>query len=51
MTFEEVANVIYMLCSGLMDGIRGQTITADGGYGFAGGLQRIYADREQLGVL
>ncbi len=39
---EEVAKVVYMLCSGYMDGIRGQTIVADKGYDFADGLQRIY---------
>ena len=39
-----------MMCSGLMDGIRGQTIHADKGYDFADGLQRIYTEREQLGL-
>jgi NAD(P)-dependent dehydrogenase (short-subunit alcohol dehydrogenase family) len=47
---EEVANVAYMMCSGLMDGIRGQTITADRGYDFAEGLQRLYVDQEELGL-
>ena len=47
---EEVANVILMLCSGLMDGMRGQTINADKGYSFSDGLQRMYVDREQIGL-
>ena len=33
-----------------MDGIRGQTITADKGYDFAEGLQRLYVDQEELGL-
>ena len=47
---EEVANVAYMMCSGLMDGIRGQTIIADRGYDFAEGLQRMYVDQAELGL-
>jgi NAD(P)-dependent dehydrogenase (short-subunit alcohol dehydrogenase family) len=47
---EEVAKVAYMMTSGLMDGIRGQTITADRGYDFAEGLQRMYIDQETLGL-
>jgi enoyl-[acyl-carrier-protein] reductase (NADH) len=47
---EEVANVAYMMCSGLMDGIRGQTIIADKGYDFAEGLQRLYVDQKELGL-
>ncbi|MEO8759438.1 MAG: SDR family oxidoreductase [Bacteroidia bacterium] len=47
---EEVAKVAYMMTSGLMDGIRGQTITADRGYDFLEGLQRMYIDQEALGL-
>lgn len=47
---EEFANVAYMMCSGLMDAIRGQTVIADRGYDFAEGLQRMYADQEELGL-
>jgi NAD(P)-dependent dehydrogenase (short-subunit alcohol dehydrogenase family) len=47
-TEEEVAQVIFMLCSGWMDGIRGQTIIADKGYDFADGLQYLYAEKERL---
>lgn len=45
---DEVAKVIFMLCSGLMDGIRGQTINADKGYDFAEGLQYVYTEKERL---
>jgi NAD(P)-dependent dehydrogenase (short-subunit alcohol dehydrogenase family) len=47
---EEFANVAYMMCSGLMDAIRGQTIIADRGYDFAEGLQRMYVDKDELGL-
>lgn len=47
---EEVAKTAYMMCSGLMDGIRGQTINGDRGYDFAEGLQRLYEDRVELGL-
>jgi len=39
-----------MMTSGLMDGIRGQTIIADRGYDFMEGLQRMYIDQEELGL-
>ena len=42
-SLEEVAKCMYMLTSGLMDGIRGQTIIADKGYGFMDGLQHVYS--------
>lgn len=47
---EDIAKTTYMLCSGLMDGIRGQTINADRGYDFAEGLQRLFADADELGL-
>lgn len=47
---EEVAKVIYAMCSGLMDAVRGQTIIADRGYDFADGLLHMYNDREALGL-
>ena len=47
---EEVAKVTYVMCSGLMDGVRGQTIIADRGYDFAEGLMRMYMDKEKLGM-
>jgi len=45
---EEVANAILMLCSGWMDGIRGQTITVDNGFSFADGLVGLYNEEEGL---
>lgn len=47
---EEVAKTVYMMTTGLMDAIRGQTINADRGYDFAEGLQRMYVDQEKLGL-
>lgn len=49
-SMEEVAKVTYILCSGLMDGVRGQTIMVDKGYAFADTLQRLYVDRHTLGL-
>ena len=49
-SLDEVSKVIYTLCSGLMDGIRGQTITADRGYDFADGLQYIYSEKDRLNL-
>jgi NAD(P)-dependent dehydrogenase (short-subunit alcohol dehydrogenase family) len=39
---EEVAKVILSLCSGLLDGVKGQVITVD--------LMRLYVQREQLSL-
>lgn len=49
-SFNEVAKTAYMLCSGYMDGIRGQTIVADKGYAFSGTLEYVYSQRERLGL-
>jgi enoyl-[acyl-carrier-protein] reductase (NADH) len=48
--FNEVAKTAYMLCSGYMDGIRGQTIVADKGYAFSSTLEYVYSQRERLGL-
>lgn len=40
----EVAEAIYGLCSGLMDGMAGQVLTVDRGAAFADGFSRLYAD-------
>lgn len=48
-TTEEVAKVVYMLCSGLMDAIRGQTLMVDKGDTFSDNRHRFYAKREALG--
>lgn len=47
---DEFAKLAYIMCSGMMDGVRGQTIIADKGYDFAEGLQRMYVDKEELGL-
>jgi enoyl-[acyl-carrier-protein] reductase (NADH) len=47
---EEVANVVFMMSSGLMDAIRGQTINADKGYSFIEGQSFMYDRREQFGL-
>ncbi len=45
-TTEEVAKVVYMLCSGLMDAIRGQTLMVDKGDTFSDNRHWFYAKRE-----
>lgn len=47
---EDVAKVVLALCSGLLDGLRGQVITVDRGQLFSDNMMRIYAQREQLGL-
>jgi NAD(P)-dependent dehydrogenase (short-subunit alcohol dehydrogenase family) len=49
-SLDEFAKVVITLCSGYMDGIRGQTIIADKGYDFADGLQYLFTERERLGL-
>ena len=44
----EVADAIVALCSGLMDGVRGQVLTVDRGTSFFDNLMRLYAERETL---
>lgn len=40
----QVGEAIYGVCSGLMDGMTGQIIDADGGAAFADGFSRLYRD-------
>ena len=47
-SLDEFAKVVYMMCSGYMDGIRGETIIADKGYDFADGIQYFYTEKERL---
>ena len=47
---EEVANAILALCSGLLDGVSGQTIMVDRGTSFFDNLMRIYNEREALQI-
>lgn len=50
-TVEEVAEAIVALCSGLMDAVRGQVLTIDGGAGFYDNLMRLYTGRHRLNIL
>ncbi len=47
---EEVAGTALALCSGLMDGVRGQVLTVDRGTTFFDNLMRLYEERESLGL-
>lgn len=44
-TPEEVADVVVALCSGWLDGMRGQVIDVDRGTGFYDNMMRLYANR------
>ena len=45
---EEVADAALALCSGMLDGIRGQVITVDRGAVFADNITRLYQERKEL---
>jgi len=47
---EEVADVVVALCSGLLDGMRGQTITVDRGTTFHDNITHFFAERAALGI-
>lgn len=47
---EEVANAAVALCSGLMDGFRGQVLNVDRGTGFFDNFMRLYNERDELGL-
>lgn len=47
---DEVAKVILSLCSGLLDGVKGQVITVDRGMLFSDDLMRLFVQREQLSL-
>ena len=38
------------LCSGLMDGVKGQVLLLDRGFGFADNVVRLFSEREQRGL-
>jgi hypothetical protein len=38
------------LCSGLLDGVKGQVITVDRGQLFSDNMMRIFAQRKELGL-
>lgn len=46
---EDVADATLALCSGLMDGVRGQVLTVDRGTTFFDNLMRLYEERDELG--
>lgn len=47
---DEVASVILALCSGLLDGVKGQVLTVDQGMLFGDDLMRLYTQREALAL-
>jgi enoyl-[acyl-carrier-protein] reductase (NADH) len=47
---KEVSNCVVALCSGLLDGVRGQVITVDRGNSFFDNLMHLYDDRHRLGL-
>ena len=47
---QEVSNCVVALCSGLLDGMKGQVINVDRGTAFFDNLMRLYDDRERLGL-
>jgi NAD(P)-dependent dehydrogenase (short-subunit alcohol dehydrogenase family) len=47
---EEVANAALALASGLMDGVRGQVLLLDRGYGFSDNVVRLFTQRARYGV-
>lgn len=47
---EEVASVILALCSGLLDGVKGQILTVDQGMLFGDDLMRLYSQRDVLAL-
>jgi len=50
MTPEEVGRAAFALCSGLFDGVSGQTITVDRGSTFYDGINYLYERREAFGL-
>lgn len=46
---EEVGEAALALCSGWMDGVRGQVLTVDRGTTFFDDLMRLYEERDRLG--
>ena len=47
---EEVANAIFGLCSGFMDGVSGQVLMVDRGTSFVDNVMRLYEERGELDV-
>lgn len=49
-TPEEVADAAVALCTGLMDGVRGQVLLLDRGFGFSDNVVRLFSQRDQYGL-
>ena len=49
-TTGECAGAVVALCSGLMDGIKGQLLMLDHGFGFSDNVCRLFTHREELGL-
>lgn len=49
LTADEVGEAALALCSGWMDGVRGQVLTVDRGTTFFDDLMRLYEERDRLG--
>lgn len=49
-TPEQVADATLGLCSGMMDGVRGQILLLDNGCGFADNVVRLFTHREKYGL-
>ncbi|HVH99991.1 MAG TPA: SDR family oxidoreductase [Enhygromyxa sp.] len=47
---QEVAEAALALASGLMDGIRGQVLLLDRGFGFSDNVVRLFTERERYGL-
>jgi len=47
---EQVADAALGLCSGMMDGVRGQILLLDNGCGFADNVVRLFTHREKYGL-
>ena len=45
-----VGQCIVALCSGLLDGVKGQILTVDQGMLFSDDLMRLYSQREALAL-
>lgn len=49
-TPEQVADAALGLCSGMMDGVKGQILLLDNGCGFADNVVRLFTHREKYGL-
>jgi len=47
---EDVANAVLALCSGLLDGVRGQVLMVDRGTAFTDNITRVFNARDALGI-